>query len=397
MVPSPPLSPTSPSSPFGPSASLKFDGENAKRDKDKAKGNPNGRHGICLARRTMNTSDPKNDTNLAPLMGRSSRHPITGNIQVKNAVGFKDFVVVDLFRRGSVQGALEDLMEDPYLFRPYPLPYRTWIYHWEYANNRVQLGSDEHAIVRRALGHQCIDAPTRGGRWSPIMCLVPMAMFISLVDDMTLLAPVLFMVIAGQNLSNSMNSIHYYKYLRLVSLLPRWLYYAFLFMRFSLTIGSMTGLGAIGFLAAVVCVIVDIFFGDLTAVRSIAWYCHYEVMIPLPNRVFICRRVGAAWMEDTFGTRGQVSEKVTGFPLWDKTHTLIADIQGMLMELRPITRTEWETLYDQNVVYTEPMAFLGLDLFTRQTPDWKCVCQKKELMRKKRESISMGISPSTVN
>eukprot|EP00932_Pfiesteria_piscicida_P015878 SRR837773.2885.p2 GENE.SRR837773.2885~~SRR837773.2885.p2 ORF type:complete len:260 (-),score=76.70 SRR837773.2885:35-724(-) len=219
------------------------------------------------------------------------------------------------------------------------------------------------------------------------MCLVPMAMLISLVDDMMLLAPVLFMVIVGQNLSNSMNSVHYYKGMRWVTLLPRMGYYCFLLSRFGATIGSISGLGIIGYLGAIACMIVDVVFGDLVALRSIGLYCRYEVITACPQRVFVCRRVGAAWIEEAFGHRGVVNEKVSGFPTWEKHHTLIADIQGMLVELRPITKAEWETLYDQNVVFSEPLSFLALDLYNKKTPDWRGICEKLELARRARESM----------
>jgi len=195
------------------------------------------------------------------------------------------------------------------------------------------------------------------------------------------------MVWLGQSLANAMNTVSYYRYFRLATFPPRFAYYVFMLIRLVMTMGSQTGLGALGFLAALVCVFVDLAFGDIVAVRSFSLHCHYEIVSYFPQRIFVCRRVGAARLEEVFGHRGSVHEKVSGFAPWGKEHTLIADIQGVLMELRPMRRSDWNTLYDQNVVFSEALSYLSLDMFTHKKPDWNSVMEEVEWTRKSRAAM----------
>jgi len=326
---------------------------------------------------------------IAPLMGRSRRHPITGKVTIPNNQVFKDFVLVDMWSRDVIEGSAENLQRDPYIFLPVPLPYRTWVYHFEYLHNRVESG-DENGMVKRALQHRCIDAPVSGGRWSPVMALIPIAIAVSLWDNMVLLVPTLGMVLAGQSLSHSMNTAPYYRLTRLATFLPRFIWYIVLLVSFLMDVGRHSGLAILGFLFALGAVAYDVIEGDVAALRTFQLHCSYEVISVLPKRVFICKRSGAAWTEDLFGSRGQMPECISGFAPWERHHVLIADIQGILFELRPMKPEDWTTIYDQSVVFGEDLSFLGLDIFSPSMPTAKAVQAEQDLMKKAKLAMKMA-------
>jgi len=339
------------------------------------------RTGIKLTSCTNGESD-----GVTTLMGKGIRNPITGKVTIPNNPAFKDFVLVDLWTRREISGSVEELTKDPYLFKPVPLVYRTWIYHYEYLHNKVDGVSDENAMLKRALQRQCIDAPTSAGLWSPLMCLIPICVAVSLMDNMFLLVVGLGMNIAGQSLSNSMNTAPYYRYLRLATILPRLGFYVAMLVVF-LTSSAQGGLAFLAFFVAMVAAGIDVIRGDIEAVRCYGLHCGYEVMKVLPSRVFICRRVGACYYEEIFGSRGLVDECVSGYFPWERHHHLIADIQGILVELRPMQPKDWESVYEQNVVSTEPMHFLSLDMFNEDLPNQKVVQEEMEIFQRARAAL----------
>mmetsp|Transcript_10247 Transcript_10247/g.22659 ORF Transcript_10247/g.22659 Transcript_10247/m.22659 type:complete len:399 (-) Transcript_10247:255-1451(-) len=331
------------------------------------------RAGIALTRHEV---DPNSSNNVAALMGMSARNPITGAVEIKLAPGFKDFVLVDLYTRSSINGSVDRLAKDPYLFRPVPLMYRTWIYHHEFLYSKVPVGADEFAIVKRIFNQWCVDAPVHAGRWASVMCFAPMAMFLALVDDMTLLLPALLMVVLGHTLATNMNTPLLYRYTRFMTVLPRLAFYVWAMLRFVDKLSSPKALTVFGFFGAFCCAIVDLVNGDLAVLVNIKMSCKYKILGVLPNRIFICQRLGAAWLEEKHGYRGDVSEAVVGFSPWQKHHMLLADIQGCLMELQPLNDEDWETIYDQNVVMNESMSFLGLDIFSDDVANATAVQEK---------------------
>merc|ERR1719277_499494 len=123
-----------------------------------------------------------------------------------------------------------------------------------------------------------------------------------------------------------------------------------------------------GYCVAAALMIVDFFAGDL---QTLMWYrlnCSYEIIKILPNRVFICRRHGASHQEDVFGGRGRVAESITGLGAWQRSFYIIADIHGVLAELRPVNRETWLSIYDEQCDTSRPLSFQGVDVFTEDHP-----------------------------
>mmetsp|Transcript_57627 Transcript_57627/g.146530 ORF Transcript_57627/g.146530 Transcript_57627/m.146530 type:complete len:371 (-) Transcript_57627:93-1205(-) len=344
------------------------------------------RVGIRLTRcSTQNTSAMAAEM-IAPLMGRSTRNAITGNISIPSHISFRDFVLVDLWTRRVVEGSAEELSKDIYLFKPVPLLYRTWLYHFEYLNNRMEIGGDENGMVKQALKHRCIDAPISAGRWSPVMCFIPMCVAVSFTDNSLLLLPCLFMMIAGQSLSNTMNTAPYYRFLRPATFVPRLLFYVAMILVFAFQ-ESPGNVALLAFVIAMVAASVDLMKGDFEALRWFGLHCRYDVVKVLPSRVFACRRVGACYSEDIFGSRPKVDEVVSGFFPWEHDHVLIADIQGILMELRPMQLDDWLAIYDQNVVGSEALSFLSLDMFNNEMPTQRAIQEELDLILKAKLSM----------
>merc|ERR1719401_1385176 len=102
--------------------------------------------------------------------------------------------------------------------------------------------------------------------------------------------------------------------------------------------------------------------------RSVSFWARWQITHRLANRVYVCSRIGAAWYEHQFGSRGSVPEEVVGFSPWRREQALIADLQGMLFELRPMSAEEWGILFEQAERYQEKVVVLSLDIFDASIP-----------------------------
>lgn len=349
-------------------------------------GGPHAREGKCdrlgieLVRRPLKDLGAEG---AAPVMGTSFRHPITGEVRTAGDSSFKDFTLVDLYKRRRLSNSLEQLMTDKYLFRPVALKHRTWLYHDDY-RRQLTLESDENAMMRVALANNCIDAPTSAGRWSPVMTLTPFAVGVALTDDMIMLLFSLIIVLFVQLASQWTNSGKWYRHLRPITLLPRSALYLVILARFGMSFGSGNGMNLLGYLVAVIMLVVDLLVGDLAVLRSIQLHARWHMTHRLPGGIFICNRAGAAWYEDVYGDRGIVAEEVSGFSPWQTEQALIMDLEGIIVELRPLQRKEWEIVFDQQVAFGEKVVVLGLDIFTDVLPTAASITEAELKKRQKR-------------
>merc|ERR1719223_14248 len=93
-------------------------------------------------------------------------------------------------------------------------------------------------------------------------------------------------------------------------------------------------------------------------------HCSYEVLMPLPNRIFICRRHGAAHSRDVYGSCLPVNEKITGMGSWAPDFVLIADVSGLICELRPMRKEDWKLLVEEHALNPKaPQRYFGMDVF----------------------------------
>lgn len=100
-------------------------------------------------------------------------------------------------------------------------------------------------------------------------------------------------------------------------------------------------------------------------------HCHYEILRIYPNRVVLCRRVGGSY--ETARLSKPAHQDVTGIGNWEQTFILIADIHGILYELRPVTIKDWKALWESHRAKEDDEedsrpVFVGLDVFWEEEP-----------------------------
>jgi len=301
------------------------------------------------------------------LMGKAYRNPITGEVQIKNYGSIQDFCVADLWTRRHVTGDTDQLLEDPYLFRPIPMTTRTWISHHWFRDGKVFDNMDEDAMIRHVLSLHCIDAAVSGGRWAPIMLYVPMILFLSIAADLAAAVAAIVNLTLILFLQWIFNTPELYRWARPVTLFQRLVLLIYLIGRMGVKSGE-EGAGAtvtVGFVIALMICVLEILLGDGSAVSAYRLHCSYEVLRPLPNRIFVCRRKGAAHSEETVGRSEPVCEKITGIGYWEEDMALIADVKGLIVELRPMSRKDWDLIWaekrdKEDVIHR----FIGLDVYS---------------------------------
>lgn len=319
----------------------------------------------------MSRREPKD---LGGLMGRCVRSPITGEVHLKSSPSQQehgDFQVIDLFTRRRLGGGVEALSTDKYLFKPVPLLYRTWIYHFLYNAGKVVTGDsamDQDAMVKHVLSYKCIDRPTvSAGRWSPSMVYVPLSLASTLTNDYALVGFTTFVLVILFGISYCMNTPDTYRYGRLGTTALRVIY----LLGLLIWLGSSSfddGVAILGWLVVFGLCAADLFVGDVAMATCYWMHCQYDVVRCLPNRVFVCRRTGAAGTQLPGAKTEKIDEKVTGMGRWDPTYSLIMDLQGLLVELLPMTLLDWEALSDTFRMTSKPPYYVGIDAYNDENP-----------------------------
>jgi len=298
------------------------------------------------------------------LMGTCSRSFITGEVHLRNMADFPDYSIVDLYSRHQLSGGVSSHAADGYLFRPVPLAYRTWIYHSFFQEKKGFEDTSESGMMSRVLAERCIDAPVGAGRWSPVMSSVPMALATCLMGDLALAVSGILLVFAVYYITASTNTPSLYRYTRPISLPARACFVCILLLRVQFS----DVVAIIGLVVAIAAFLNDLLMGDLKAVQNYRHMCSYEILRVLPKRVFVCRRNGAAHLEDEFGSRGVVSPDISGIGSWEQTYSLIADMHGILVELRPMSEEDWARLRVEYEQRRQGMSFAGLDVYNDKMP-----------------------------
>jgi len=277
------------------------------------------------------------------LMGCAHRSPITGEITMRNIEDIPDFFVVDLLERQRLPQEVQDLAEDPYIFRPVPLKYRTWLYHEAWRRStmptvRVQgSAKHEHQMIMYTLSLPTIDAPIRAGRYSTLTFFVVGVFMSALARDSTLTLGAMLLLYLMYGISVGTNSPKHYRLERLITAPFRLGFFALLVI----PINFNSVVGAVCRLATALLLVADVLVGDLSVFRNVKFMCTHQVMRILPNRVYVCNRIGAEFIEKAFGERGEVPECIAGFRPWKRCHSLVADVGGIICELRPMSAEDW--------------------------------------------------------
>mmetsp|Transcript_73460 Transcript_73460/g.192653 ORF Transcript_73460/g.192653 Transcript_73460/m.192653 type:complete len:384 (-) Transcript_73460:187-1338(-) len=300
------------------------------------------------------------------VMGSAWRSSITGQVLTKHDSDYPNYRFADFWTRKTVNGSITDLMKDPYCFRPVPMKYRTWMYHFFFLQKMViKGGGSDHAMIQHVLSHRTQDVDIQAGRWSPLVAYAPMLLVMTITGDIYAVLAGIIMCWLLWLVATSTNTPSLHRYHRVISFPFRVFFLLFTFSRLQ---AMEEALGLLAFFVCIILLLAEIVCGDINTILSYRLECNYEIVRVLPNRVFICRRHGASHLEETFGKRGTVKECISGFAVWERSMTLIADIGGMLVELRPMREEDWRPCHEDFCMVGTPLPYFSLNIFDEDWP-----------------------------
>lgn len=215
-------------------------------------------------------------------------------------------------------------------------------------------------MITHVLAQWCIDAPAHAGRFSPLVCFVPLTVATCLTGQFLIVALALCAMGLVHMVNHHTNNPTMYRYARILTLIPRYAFIVYALTQFQ----TDTTLGLVGSILVVASALLDVALGDVGSFFSYKLHCkHSVVTIPPHSRLFICDRFGAHHQEEIYGSRGHVEEEVSGFANWKHTNSLIADIHGLIVELRPLEVEDWLSLRDQFYKSQKPIPYVCLNVF----------------------------------
>mmetsp|Transcript_113735 Transcript_113735/g.178959 ORF Transcript_113735/g.178959 Transcript_113735/m.178959 type:complete len:425 (-) Transcript_113735:176-1450(-) len=304
------------------------------------------------------------------LMGKAFRNPLTGEVFLQDYGTFPDFVIADLWTRKNISGQIGAMAHDPYILRVIPMQTRTWIYHHLFRGGRAlsQSGVADDAMIRGVLAMPCIDANVSGGKWSSVMFYAPMLIIMCLCKDLTAVLGGIVTICATLALTFWMNNPEWYRRTRLATWPIRAIFFVWTIWRMGAAQNG-TAINAFGFIFALIFTVLEMCLGDCGAVQAYRMHCSYDVVRKLPNRIFICTRQGAAHSQEIFGEHLPPDEKITGIAsdAWQSDLALIADVRGLVVELKPVRPEDWTSAYQDKDRNGAILRYVGLDVFSPGT------------------------------
>lgn len=337
-------------------------------------------------------------------MGTVIRNALTGEISTQKSIPW--YTIVDLKTRSDSVRQAREWKKDPYLFKVVPLHYRTWIWHYYYKQKSFDrlmrkdiTGNPLNQSINLVLNERCVDVYPGIGLYSPLMSFCILGLFSVLTVNRWL--PYLCVVANFFLLITSMvlNTPSAYWYSRFATLPFR---LAIFVAIITSALTSTSAFGWLGYSGCIVAFLIDILAGDLKQFLYVRYLCRYVVIRELPGNLFLCRRVGAAHLEETHGPRGQISHDISGFAMWKRSFTLIANLHGLLVELRPMSEADWDRCLEaqqSSMDSTEPgsLYFYPLDVFSDSRPSYESlglnIQEESAKIRKapKKEGLSQKI------
>jgi hypothetical protein len=308
-------------------------------------------------------------------MNTAIRNPITGQVRLEGVEEWLDFAFVDLWTRPQLLATPDQLSQDKYMLKPKPLLYRSWVYHGLHSKeNQLEFEEEDETepAVVQALKTPCIDANVSGGRWSPVMVLAPQLFPVVLVGNFVLILVCLITFLFCLFLAVNINTHQYYRAQRIVTFPIRLIFIIILFD--SVSVPSLLNQGliiqAIGYIIAVGMSMVDLFLGDGVAMLCRQLECTYEPIRELPHNVWVCKKkdgqpTGATGSMQDKRDRGKIDKGITGVPNWDECTdlALIADVDGLLVELIKPSKDEWNAFFDIYRRSGQPIKYMGQECF----------------------------------
>eukprot|EP00933_Yihiella_yeosuensis_P013418 TRINITY_DN12448_c3_g1_i1.p1 TRINITY_DN12448_c3_g1~~TRINITY_DN12448_c3_g1_i1.p1 ORF type:complete len:523 (+),score=59.86 TRINITY_DN12448_c3_g1_i1:70-1638(+) len=329
--------------------------------------------------------------------GACRRSYMTGNVMVKEDRKLPRFVLIDLWCRTRLRGSPEEFLEDKYIFKATALGTRSWYLHQTASDSEATAGlslkDGGSTILKLVLGMRCLDAPVTVNSSSPLMAFIPVVFFLGCSGNKTLAIHALVQLCLLTSVSAFTNTPTRYQLTRLISLPVR----AALFFVMVAALSSW-GLGLPGMIMvtlSLLVVLADFVFGDFAQLQNYRLLCSYEVLEELPNRLFICRRTGAAHASDVLGTRDPVSYDVCG-RTWSQGMALIADVHGILVELHRPYLEELTSLYEEYQNRLKPHGFVALNIFNEHFPNYDTLNTDKVGANQRKRIVKKHIEDNPV-
>lgn len=301
-------------------------------------------------------------------MGKCHRHSVTGDITLKKVDTHNDFCIIDLYNRSKIVKPVETIAKDPYLYKPVVMPKRTWIYHDLFRTKKIIQSSDENAMIKYVFSLPAIDAPVSCGLYAPLMAYLPMVLFAVVTKDSLAVASSLIAVVTMGVIANTCNHCHHYYRARLYTIPIRVALVGVLVLSL-LSQAELDSAELAGYILCFVTIFMDALLGDKPALFATRFWCHYEIVRELPERLFVCTRVGAAHLEQKLGESPPIPNVIHGLGSWQPRYMLALEIGGMLCKLEPITKQEWEVIYQGYAFEEKNYKYISLGLFSDATPE----------------------------
>jgi len=360
------------------------------RTEEEKKPRPKQIENIQLFRQKMPARDE--------FMGKVFRNFVTGEIALKKVSPNTDFRIVDLYRRSRVIGTPENLAADPYLFKPVIMPMRTWIYHDLHRSKKLLSGTDENGMVKYVMNTSVIDANIATGHFSPLVCYMPGVLFCALTKDQNTVGSSVLVAATMCVVGNMTNYSTQYRMARYYTIPIRMIHVLIVLLSFFNT-QSDDLVAFVGFLLTFASIILDIVNGDYSKLTSFRFWSYFETVRELPRRVFLCRRVGAAHLEETQGFAREIDVKIHGMGTWQKRRWMMCcELCGVICRLEPISKQEWVTMWEASIKDGTVYTYVGLDLFDDKKPATDPFDEtQEEKMMKRKKATSMGIIIGTMD
>jgi len=301
------------------------------------------------------------------LMGKCRRSALTGEITLEVDPSYPNFQVVDLAGRQKLPTNRHYLEQDEYLFKPIPMMYRTWLYQWFFMKpDSFGRASDLDFVVRKALQSFCLDILMWDNRWSPVMAYAFIMFLSSLTLDSVLIAASCAVGLLNCTCSVLCNTAKTYQRERWFSLPFRFAFLCYILIAFP----SSTVVEVIGSTLLFLLVSIEIVLGDFYFFPSYRFHCRYNIMRSLGCRVYVCERDGAVGMPAAVGrTPDKVDSKVVQLPKWTTQNHIIAELEGLIVELRPLRPEDWTKAAQEYEETRTPLKFVSLPVHEYDGPE----------------------------
>ncbi|CAK9063022.1 Putative surface protein bspA-like (TvBspA-like-625) [Durusdinium trenchii] len=222
------------------------------------------------------------------------------------------------------------------------------------------------------LSLECIDVDVNTGRHSPLFAWLVSSSFLACTGDSALVVMMLVTTFFMCIITYSFNTPERYDYIR-VSLLP---------VRVAVSVGIALQSNQLSQYISVLIfsylsifvLVIDFILGDLFLLWAYRFQCSYRVLDILPARVFLCAREGAAHLDDVLGHRIGITTEVIGCA-WDSRYSLIADLNGLICELRRPRMEELQALVQDFQENQEDYGFLSVKCFSTDRPNFAALEQ----------------------